>query len=90
MKLLIMIVICKHYPFQRDIFRSMYWFRKAANQGHINSSNNLYDLYKRCDSLIIKKDINQALYWLKKSNYIYEEYLVKIKEYKDFSYILFP
>jgi TPR repeat protein len=42
---------------------AVYWFERAAIQGHQNSQFELAGLYYR--GLGVKKDLNQAKYWAK-------------------------
>ncbi|MBR0097490.1 MAG: sel1 repeat family protein [Synergistaceae bacterium] len=50
---------------RRDYQQAVYWYRKAAEQGHAWAQNNLGAMYANGNG--IKRDFNQAIYWWQKS-----------------------
>ncbi|MCB0537702.1 MAG: SEL1-like repeat protein [Bacteroidetes bacterium] len=50
-----------HYPFEKDIQKAKYWFKKAAEQGFATSQENLGAIYFE------EKDFNNALIWYTKA-----------------------
>jgi TPR repeat protein len=64
---------------QKNKKKAIYWLKKAANKGHIDSIIDLYKIYSEDQE--IKKDINHALHWRKK--YYKQDHNIPF-------YILFP
>jgi TPR repeat protein len=84
--------------YKKNIKQAIYWYKKAAIQEnyfcdqdglcHIYAREELYYIYN-CNNnldLKIKKDINQALYWLRNFTIEYK----KRKRHGIKSYVLFP
>lgn len=62
-----------HYPFEKDIQKAKYWFKKAAEQGSSDGQENLGAIYFE------EKDYNNALIWYTKaanSNHSRAQYLL--------------
>jgi len=49
----------------KDFVQAVYWYRKAAEQGHANAQNNLGICYFNGQG--VDKDITQAVYWFRKA-----------------------
>jgi len=51
----------------KDLKQAVYWYTKAAEQGHVNAQYNLGSLYLDGDGQEVPKDFKQAFYWLTKA-----------------------
>ena len=50
---------------EKDFNRAFYWYKLAAEKGHVAAMNNLGACYS--EGIGVKKDRSQAFYWFKKS-----------------------
>jgi len=68
----------------KDIKQAVYWYTKAAEQGHVNAQYSLGSLYLDGDGQEVPKDFKQAVYWYTKAaeqgHYFAKEHRDKILE----------
>ncbi len=51
----------------KDLKQAVYWYTKAAEQGHVNAQYSLGSLYLDGDGQEVPKDFKQAVYWYTKA-----------------------